>query len=61
MFESALRKIERANQHIADLKSAFEAFTQSHPHTLSISNEPDGSVAIDVRFREPVPERAPEI
>lgn len=55
MFESARSKIERADKHISDLKGAFDAFIETHPHTLSIGSDPNtGEMTVEVRFREKI-------
>lgn len=55
MFESASLKLERADQHIADLRIACDAFT-SHRHNFHFRQDADSnSMIIDVTLNEPVP------
>ena len=56
-FESARRKLERANQHIADLKTVSIAFT-SKLHNFGFYNEADAMV-VEVRLSEPIPSALP--
>jgi hypothetical protein len=53
MFESANLKIERANQHIADLRTVCSIFV-AKPHNLGFYNEAKEMV-VEVRLRSPIP------
>lgn len=54
MFESGLLKLERANQHSADLRTDCDAFT-AKPHNFGFYNEMEQMV-VEVRLREPIPD-----
>lgn len=54
-FESALAKIERAENHIDDLHEAFQAFLKGHPHTINDGVDQSGRLTLSVSFGGPLP------
>ncbi len=56
MLESAKLKLDRANHHIRDLKSALDLFIQTYPDVVKIDHDADtGKVSVNIRLREEVP------
>ena len=55
IFESAALKIERADQHIRDLQAAFEAFSQSHRHTVHVHGNVKGPIYFEIVFDAALP------
>jgi hypothetical protein len=56
MLESARLKLDRAKHHIGDLKAAFDAFVQTHSHTLAVGSDPNtGEITVELRFNEQIP------
>jgi hypothetical protein len=53
-FEGALRKIERANKHISEVKAVVASFPEFHTSSVEINPEPPGNEAIkhDISNRE---------
>jgi hypothetical protein len=57
MFNGARLKIGRANQHIADLETAFHTFVKDNPHTIRSSGDPKtGRTIVRVHFDQPIPD-----
>ena len=48
-------KIARANRHIRELESLFDAFFCDNPHRIRINKHPDQGIAISAEFDRPLP------
>lgn len=57
MFESALRKVERANEHIAEFERTLKAFTDGHRHTVHVHGHKNGPMFFEIVFDAPLPPR----
>jgi hypothetical protein len=56
----AMLKVERANQHVADLKSAIDAFYETKPCTVTLEIDPkSGDIFYQVSKVDPVPDDVP--
>ncbi len=56
MFDSAKQKIERAENHIADLERQFAAFVAEKPHRFVVQSDPEsGDLIVRVKFEKPLP------
>lgn len=58
-FKSSKLKIERANQHIRELESAFGDFLKSNPHRLSIEKDAKGLDVLTLESIRPMPALIP--
>lgn len=61
IFDSALLKIERADQHIRDLQAAFKSFTDHHRHTVHVHGNKNGPLFFEIIFDAPLPPSLPLI
>lgn len=48
MFESVRQKLERANEHVRDLASAFKPFSHGRPHRVRIQGHIDRGVSLGI-------------
>lgn len=61
MFESAFLKVKRANHHVSDLRSSFNAHIQRHTYILRPELNPNGVLETYVEFSEGLPSDIPVI
>ncbi|MCH9054086.1 MAG: hypothetical protein IIA72_24070 [Proteobacteria bacterium] len=59
LFESARLKMERANQHIADLQAASDAFTGYRHNFGFYMDAQSNEMVVEVRLNEPIPTSLP--
>jgi len=56
MFDSAKKKIERADYHITDVEGQFAAFIREKPHAVITERDPDsGRILVRMKLLKPFP------